>query len=90
MDNFRQPAVPESSAPSMRMLRLRSVMDLTGLRRATIYLAMKRNGFPRPVSLSGGRAVGWVESEVLAYLQAQMRKRDERAAGRAAPASAAG
>jgi prophage regulatory protein len=45
------------------ILRLPAVKMRTGLSRSTIYLRIAQGEFPAPVSL-GGRAVGWVESEV--------------------------
>lgn len=45
------------------ILRLPAVKASTGLSRSTIYLRVSQGTFPRPVSL-GGRAVGWVESEI--------------------------
>ena len=44
-------------------LRLPTVKARTGLSRSTIYLRISENLFPKPVSL-GGRAVGWIESEI--------------------------
>ena len=46
-----------------RFLRLPEVMARTGLSRSTIYLRLDQGRFPSPVSL-GGRAVGWIESEI--------------------------
>ena len=46
------------------MLRLPTVKARTGLSRSTIYLRISRGTFPAPVSL-GGRAVGWIEAEVM-------------------------
>ncbi len=46
-----------------RFLRLPEVMARTGLSRSTIYVRLEQGRFPRPVSL-GGRAVGWIESEI--------------------------
>ena len=47
----------------VRFLRLPEVLARTGLSRSTIYVRLDEGRFPRPVSL-GGRAVGWIESEV--------------------------
>ena len=47
----------------VRFLRLPEVLERTGLSRSTIYLRLEQGLFPKPVSL-GGRAVGWIESEV--------------------------
>jgi prophage regulatory protein len=51
------------------ILRLPAVKLSTGLSRSTIYLRISNGTFPRPVSL-GARAVGWLESEVEAWLTA--------------------
>ena len=49
------------------ILRLPAVKTRTGLSRSTIYLRVSQGTFPRPVSL-GGRAVGWLESEIQSWL----------------------
>lgn len=50
-----------------KILRLPAVKTRTGLSRSTIYLRVSEGSFPAPVSL-GGRAVGWIEAEVDAWL----------------------
>lgn len=57
-----QPMEQETNAP-IRFLRLPEVEARTGLARATIYARMAAGTFPQSVSL-GGRAVGWIESEI--------------------------
>ncbi len=49
------------------ILRLPAVKTRTGLSRSTIYLRISKNEFPAPISL-GGRAVGWVESDINNWL----------------------
>ena len=56
------------------MLRFPTVKARTGLSRSTIYLRISRGTFPSPVSL-GGRAVGWIEAEVHAWLTARIAQR---------------
>ena len=56
------------------MLRFPTVKARTGLSRSTIYLRISRGTFPAPVSL-GGRAVGWIEAEVHAWLTARIAQR---------------
>jgi prophage regulatory protein len=46
-----------------KMLRLPSVIELTGLSRSSIYLRMKNNAFPQSISL-GERAIAWLESDI--------------------------
>jgi len=53
------------------ILRLPAVQARTGLSRSTIYLRISEGSFPKPVSL-GGRAVGWVEAEINAWLNRQI------------------
>jgi prophage regulatory protein len=48
---------------STKLIRIKDVMDLTGLARSTIYKYMKQGEFPQSVKL-GSRAVAWVESEI--------------------------
>lgn len=49
------------------ILRLKSVIARTGLSRSSIYLRMANDEFPKQVSL-GGRAVGWLESDIESWL----------------------
>ncbi len=51
------------------VLRLPIVKARTGLSRSTIYHHINKGSFPRPISL-GGRAVGWLESEIDTWLTA--------------------
>jgi prophage regulatory protein len=50
------------------ILRLPDVKRSTGLSRSTIYLRITQGAFPKPISL-GGRAVGWLETEIQQWLQ---------------------
>ena len=53
------------------ILRLPTVKNRTGLSRSSIYLRISQGVFPEQISL-GGRAVGWVESEVEDWLRQQV------------------
>lgn len=53
------------------ILRLPVVKARTGLSRSTIYLRIAQKSFPEPVCL-GGRAVGWIEDEIEAWVKAQI------------------
>ena len=53
---------------SPTILRLPQVKGRVGLSRSSIYLAVSQGKFPQPVRL-GDRAVGWLESEVEAWLR---------------------
>lgn len=56
-----------------RILRLPNVMKRTGDSRSSIYLKIKEGSFPKPISL-GTRSVGWLESEIDAYIAALIQK----------------
>ena len=54
------------------ILRLPTVKAITGLSRSTIYLRMSEGSFPRQVNL-GSRAVGWLASEVAAWMDQRIK-----------------
>jgi prophage regulatory protein len=56
------------------ILRRRQVEKRVGLTRSPIYARIKAGNFPKPISLGGGKAVGWIESEIDAWLNAQVEK----------------
>ncbi|OAJ96186.1 AlpA family transcriptional regulator [Vibrio bivalvicida] len=59
----------------MRFLRIEDVMSLTGLGRSTIYKFMDEDIFPKTIPL-GGRAVGWLESEIEEWMESRLALRD--------------
>ena len=61
------------------ILRRREVESRTGLSRSTIYLAMSRGNFPKPVKL-GERAVGWLESDIDDWLTQRIEESKQAAA----------
>ena len=54
-----------------KIIRLQAVKVRCGLSRSTLYNRMAVGEFPSPVAL-GARAVGWVESEVNAWIAARI------------------
>ena len=67
------PGNERTRAPT-RILRLPEVMARTGLSRTTIYRRRLAGRFPQAVPL-GTRTVGWVESELEAWLRERMARR---------------
>lgn len=63
------------------ILRLYEVQERVGLKRSAIYAGTKDGSFPRPIKLGTGPrcAVGWLESEIVAWLKARIADRDQRA-----------
>ena len=65
---------------STRLLRLPRVEDITGLKKTQIYEAVERGTFPKPVRiLEGGRAVAWIEQEIIDHVQSRIALRDRKA-----------
>ncbi|MDR3449713.1 MAG: AlpA family transcriptional regulator, partial [Alphaproteobacteria bacterium] len=61
---------PSASCPytsPINILRLPDVIKRVGLKRAAIYLHIAQGSFPKQISI-GPRAVGWIESEIDAWL----------------------
>jgi prophage regulatory protein len=48
---------------SEKLLRIKSVMDMTGKSRSSIYADIASGRFPRPVPI-GARSVAWILSEI--------------------------
>jgi prophage regulatory protein len=62
------------------ILRRDVVEARTGLSRSSIYARVAAGAFPRQVFL-GGKAVGWIESEVQAWIDQRIAERDSAALG---------
>lgn len=60
----------------MRIMRLKEVIDTTGLSRSTLYKYIGDGRFPSPVSL-GDRSIGFLDSEVFDWILARIEERDQ-------------
>lgn len=58
-----------------RLLRRPEVLSTTGMATSTLYDAMARNAFPRPVKI-GRRAVAWPASDVTRWLDERKAERE--------------
>lgn len=61
----RRAAAP---APEVRFIRLKDVLAICGKSRSSIYDAIKKGEFPRPVKLQG-RSSAWIKSEIEQWVQ---------------------
>lgn len=60
-----------------RMFRLRDLPQFVGLRRTQIAELIKAGEFPKPVPLSdSGRAVAWLEQDLIAWQNARIAVRN--------------
>jgi prophage regulatory protein len=62
----------------MKLIRLKQVMECTGLARSTVYKFIAEGDFPKPVKL-GTRVAAWVEAEVFAWMESKVNSRDNAA-----------
>lgn len=53
---------------NIKIMKRRQVEEQIGYGRSAIYAMVAEGSFPKPIKL-GARAVGWLESEVSAWLQ---------------------
>ena len=68
------PSLDDFKAP-LRLLRLPEVRERTGHSTSIIYAQISRGDFPRPVK-TGPRSVGFVESEIEAWIRDRIAARD--------------
>ena len=50
-------------------VRMPEVISRTGLSRSHIYKLQSAGSFPKSISLCGGRAVGWLDSEIDEWME---------------------
>lgn len=59
----------------MKLIRLRQVMQMTGLGRSSIYNYMKDQSFPKQVKITSNLSA-WVETEINEWIQDKVNQRD--------------
>lgn len=63
--------------PSYKLLRLKQVLELTGLGRSTVYDLMSQNSprydpsFPQSIKMTAA-TVCWVEAEIMAWIEGKI------------------
>ena len=64
-------------AQPLKLIRIRSVIELTGLSKSYIYSLSEKGLFPKSVQLvPGGISVAWVEHEIYEWLEARVMARE--------------
>ena len=63
-----------------RIYRRNQLPDITGYSAVYIHELVEAGKFPRPIPLSGGRAVGWLEGDIAKWQQERIAERDGQAA----------
>jgi prophage regulatory protein len=59
-----------------QIIKLPSVINISGLSRTSIYNRIEEGTFPKQISL-GERSVGWVKSEIISWIDSRIKARDE-------------
>lgn len=59
----------------VRILKLKEVLTRTGLGKTTLYMLISNGDFPQQIPL-GLRAVGWLESEIDAWILGKIESRN--------------
>ena len=59
----------------MRIMRLKEVIEKTGLAKSTVYNLISQGKFPKQIDL-GARSVGWVDTEIEEWLLSKIELRD--------------
>jgi len=65
----------DAAPPPFRVLRRQVTCDAVGLKTAALYRLVQKGQFPKPIKIST-KLVGWVESEVIAWLESRIAHRD--------------
>ncbi|WP_043345505.1 helix-turn-helix transcriptional regulator [Cupriavidus basilensis] len=60
-----------NTAPQRRIIRMPEVRTLVGLSEGAIHERIREKKFPSPIKL--GRASGWIEEEIQAWIDAQIK-----------------
>lgn len=64
-------------APNKRLIRIKEVMQITGISKSYIYSLCSKNQFPQSIQLvKNGSAVAWIEQEVLDWIDSRINARD--------------
>lgn len=58
----------------MKVWRMKRLKEVTGLGRSTVYKYIAEGLFPKQIQL-GPRCVGWLEEEVLKWIEERVKER---------------
>jgi prophage regulatory protein len=65
-----------NNSPS-KLVRIKTVVELTGLSKSYIYDLANKGVFPKSIQLvPGGTSVAWIESEVLNWIDQRIQSRE--------------
>jgi prophage regulatory protein len=62
----------ETQKAEVRFVRLKEVLSICGKSRSSVYEAIKKGEFPKPIKLRG-RSSAWIKSEIDHWVQSCIR-----------------
>ena len=63
---------------SSKLIRIRNVIELTGISKSYVYQLCEKGLFPKSIQLiPGGSSVAWVEQEVLDWIDSRIQSRND-------------
>ena len=68
------PAASSFGERAPRILRLKDVIAVVGLKRSAIYARISNGSFPQQIKVGGARASGWVSTEIFAWVEEQIQR----------------
>ena len=78
--NAERDQLHQESDQIQKLIRIRSVINLTGLSKSYIYELCKKGLFPRSIQLvPGGTSVAWVEREIKEWIDFRIQERNQEA-----------
>lgn len=69
----------QENGQPLKLIRIKSVIQLTGLSKSYLYELCNKDLFPKNVQLvPGGSSVAWVEKEVFDWINSRIQERDDK------------
>jgi prophage regulatory protein len=70
--------ITDSQRPTKKLVRIKKVVELTGLSKSYIYDLSNKGIFPKSIQLvPGGTSVAWVEGEILNWIDSRIQERNQ-------------
>ncbi len=73
--NNTPPEIISIGAKPSRLIRMKKVLEMTGLGKTSVYDLLNAGNFPKSVPISE-RSVAWVEAEVQQWIDERIAARD--------------
>jgi prophage regulatory protein len=68
---------PQHNNKIKKLIRIRSVVNLTGLSKSYVYQLVSSGHFPKSIKLvTGGTSVAWLESEIQEWINSRVQERN--------------